>query len=1362
MSDTNQRPPPPGKAEAIFAAWAARVEAGEKIEFEFVVRRHSEYARELEQLHDDWLQFAPLLSRVVPGLVASESGVLVPPLASAKDDDAPPSSDELFARLGLHGAGESRYRFRAVIGRGGGGVVLRVWDSKLNRALAMKVVLGREEERLAGDTPRVDGRTLSRFVDEARIAAQLNHPGIVPVHELGADEAGRAFFTMKLVKGEDLARIYERIFSGEGDWNPTRALTYLLRVCEAMAYAHDKGVVHRDLKPANVMVGPYGEVHVMDWGLARVLGEKDARDLRIRLQSPAPISAVDSFRAGERKASPESPLVTMDGSVIGTPAYMSPEQARGELEDVGPRSDVYAVGAMLYHLLTGEPPFSPRGATMPPHVVLLNVMHGPPKPVEELSPRAAPELVAICEKAMQRQSTSRYGSMLELAADLRAFLEGRVVEAYETGTWAETKKWVQRNKGLAASLLVTGLAVVGAIVSLARTASQQARAAEFERGARLEAQRLAARERAAADLAQQNERRAQRAEVDALAAEARADENARFAEESAYFATVLGAQAALNANETTNVRRLLDSAPERLRNWEWRYLDAILDESVLTLVGTVANWSPDGTRIVTGTRDGAAFVWDAQSGKQLARMDGHTAPVNSASFSPDGARVVTASSDHTARVWDTVSGLEVARLENHTTAVYSANFSADGTRVVTASGDHTARVWDSESGAERNTLDGHLGLVLAATFSPDGTRILTASADGVALVWDAITGRQTAKLEEESRSIFSAEFSRDGACIVTSSHDGLIQVWDATLGQEKFKLEGSPALTPSAKLGPDGKRVLALSGNWVPALWDIRSGEVLAKLVGHTSWVHSMSFNAEGTRIVTSSSDNTARVWDAQTGEELATLAGPIGTLSFASFSPDSARILTAPNEYDARVWDALPAPASTDVGDVDAGGTRSSFCRPDGARVVVTASALTARVRDAQSGEELAAFTGHTGGITAAEFSADGSRVVTASYDSTARVWDVSSGREIARLDGHGGPVWSAVFNPEGTRVVTASDDLTARVWDSRSGRELSRLEGHTSNVVAASFSPDGTRIVTAGVDEYVRVWDAQTGREVATLTEHGALLTSAWFTSDGTRIIAELGGEFGRVYDSVPNRVRHAERHTTEAGRPDGKRVLEDAIAQSENFVTVGARLREDASLDSIVRLAALRLLSERCNEARDNSRELERARAERTWIAHMLGHQPWRSETEAEAALNDETNLPTGADALGKITWRLVDPDEAPGDAMRALVLARRAVAAAEAEGVQVCGSRMTLARALFRRGRFDEALAEHRTALSHVVGYRKEACQKSLTRLEADIAEWRDENGQLRVATWTAKLVELDRQIAELEADPDVRMWLAYKR
>ncbi|TAH39517.1 MAG: hypothetical protein EYC70_01660 [Planctomycetota bacterium] len=367
---------------------------------------------------------------------------------------------ELVARLSRHQFGGGRYLLKEEIARGGMGAILKVWDQDLRRHLAMKVILGKGAPAVGPEPAPLDEASVARFLEEAQITGQLDHPGVVPVHELGLDSAGRLYFTMRLVRGRDLKQVLQLLHGGLEGWTLTRALGVLLKVCEAMAYAHAKGVIHRDLKPSNIMVGRFGEVYVMDWGLARVLGRPDPRDLRLKDESAARVSAVITDRTEERAETPSSPVVTLDGAVIGTPSYMPPEQAMGRIEELGPRSDVYSVGAMLYHLLAGQMPYLPSGARTPPYAVLNMLLHGPPRPVQELRPGAPDELVAICDKAMARDPARRYANTLEMARDIEAFLDRRPVSARPHTLWYALRLAVQRNRTLAATVAAAAVLVL--------------------------------------------------------------------------------------------------------------------------------------------------------------------------------------------------------------------------------------------------------------------------------------------------------------------------------------------------------------------------------------------------------------------------------------------------------------------------------------------------------------------------------------------------------------------------------------------------------------------------------------------------------------------------------------------------------------------------------------------------------------------------------------------------------------------------------------------------------------------------------------------------------------------------------------
>ncbi len=370
-------------------------------------------------------------------------------------------------RLLTHSPRHTRYTLRKEIARGGMGAIMQVWDPDLRRNLAMKVMLARRR-RHEPDDAAPDPTTLYRFLEEAQVTGQLEHPAIVPVHELGIDEDGRVYFTMPLVRGSDFRRVIRSVHGQTsadalGDWDLTRAVGILLKVCHAVAFAHSKGVIHRDLKPTNVMVGRFGEVYVMDWGLARVLDREDPFDLRLRPEDLELASQVLTERSLARGETLDSPLETMDGTVVGTPAYMSPEQAQGRQAELGPRSDVYALGAMLYQLLSGQMPYVKAGVAMSPHEVLACLLAGPPPSVRALAPDAPGDLAAICEQAMAVEPEDRYESALELARDLEAWLGHRPVAAQPSSPGYLFRLFVERNRMAAAITAAAALLIVAVV-----------------------------------------------------------------------------------------------------------------------------------------------------------------------------------------------------------------------------------------------------------------------------------------------------------------------------------------------------------------------------------------------------------------------------------------------------------------------------------------------------------------------------------------------------------------------------------------------------------------------------------------------------------------------------------------------------------------------------------------------------------------------------------------------------------------------------------------------------------------------------------------------------------------------------------
>jgi serine/threonine protein kinase/formylglycine-generating enzyme required for sulfatase activity len=481
MAQPTEREDRYARAErALEEFYAERAGGPGALTFEDFAQRHPDLSAELRELYAACADVDGALLRGQQTFTAHQAAI-----------------QRMLAELRSQPGFEHRYSIEGELGKGGMGVVYRVVDRKLERPLAMKLILGQANSS-DGSTSSLAPRHLQRFLNEAKITGQLDHPGIVPVHEVGVDAQGRAFFTMKLVQGRTLGEVFRRQEEGDPEWTKQRILALLQRACQALAYAHERGVIHRDLKPANVMVGDFGEVYVMDWGLARRLVPEDSRgggkDSRITGSSE------DASTSSDPDPLEAELTLTRQGAVLGTPAYMPPEQAAGMIDAVGPHSDVYALGAMLYQLIAGHAPYCGPGEDTSGFTVLRRIVAGPPKRLA--SQNTAPELIAICERAMEREAKERYPDVRGLAADLGAFLEGRVVKAYESGAWAEARTWIARNRGLAATgALAIGAIVVGAVAFAfkAQEALDNARVAVENQERAVVGEKLAQEQKARAD-----------------------------------------------------------------------------------------------------------------------------------------------------------------------------------------------------------------------------------------------------------------------------------------------------------------------------------------------------------------------------------------------------------------------------------------------------------------------------------------------------------------------------------------------------------------------------------------------------------------------------------------------------------------------------------------------------------------------------------------------------------------------------------------------------------------------------------------------------------------------------------------------
>jgi WD40 repeat protein len=579
---------------------------------------------------------------------------------------------------------------------------------------------------------------------------------------------------------------------------------------------------------------------------------------------------------------------------------------------------------------------------------------------------------------------------------------------------------------------------------------------------------------------------------------------------------------------------------------------------------TNAEFSPDGLWVVASagspsdSTDNTAIVWDTQAwkpvvlgqtgeayksateGGMVGSIRGHLGEVRSASFSSNGDRVVTASEDGTARIWDPASGKELTVFRGHTKAVLGATFSPDRKRVVTASADGTARIWNADKESPTTKFDmfvGHNSGVLDIAFSADGRRLATASEDCTGRLWDAKTGEVFAKLDHGD-TVRRIAFSKDGRFVVTASEDTTARIWDATSREWdadykvwKGKLlatlgtmppyddltcsvhgddETKPGHTDavwSAAFSPDGRRVITASDDGTARLWDVGRGEQIAVLAGHDDAVISASFSPDGKRIVSASRDTTARVWDAETGGQLLVLSGHDRELNDAAFSSSGLWIATAAGgsedprdnrDNTARVWNAETGEERLVLKGHDAPVSHVSFS-PDNRYLLSASVDGTARIWNAISGAPVAVLRGHSLALTAARFSFDASAAVTSSKDGTARIWNtrnMDNPELTAILSGHDGAVWNADFSPDGQTVITSGQDGSIHLWDATSGHLLVSQVDHSQKVV--TYSGDGQKLLTAATNGNVRVWDAAAGREAIHFATSDSLRTAAFVGGD------------------------------------------------------------------------------------------------------------------------------------------------------------------------------------------------------------------------------------------------------------------------
>ncbi|MFQ5463839.1 MAG: protein kinase, partial [Phycisphaerae bacterium] len=1017
-----------------------------------------------------------------------------------------------------------QYKIERVIGSGGMGTVYEATQAHPKRSVAVKVLHAWSAK----------GSILRRFEFESEILAHLTHRSIAQVFDASTHRdvtTGRRlpYFAMEFVPDAKSITAYAH----DAGLDTADRLRLFCDVCDAVRFAHQKGVVHRDIKPANILVGADGQVKMIDFGVAR---------------------ATDSDVA----------ITTMQtdvGQIVGTIQYMSPEQCAGNTTDIDFRTDVYSLGVVLYELLTGQLPYDATSSIIEAARVIRETS---PKRLTRIKPKLRGDIETIVLKCLEKDPEQRYQSAAELAADVQRYLNDEPIQAAPHSLLYQFSKFARRNKALVAAGAAMLLTLVGAVVVSSAYAIKANHSARAERAQKQEAQQQRRRAENRTRDAQLQRRIAQRQA-------ARAQEQEQLADFQSYAATLRAAQAAIEANDVGTARAFLESVDDDKRAWEWRHLYGRLDQSIETLSEAQAR---QATFAIDPPRHRLAIAWPRSGGsavslydlthEPLKRIQSHEreSRVADVAFSADGSLLAERGglTDQAGRVFEirvrqvmprqtspwsarwgsrramgplafrpgshwlaaqvdnaielrdiasmVAQGYEgdgskrpgapprcLARLEGHERPPVCLTFSRDGALLASGSDDKTIRLWDMDCAAgggkdcEAAVLIGHSDHVGGIAFSPSGNCLASASVDETIRLWDvpasirqadedrrkgtpgASGGTRIGVLTGHTQSVLSVAYDATGTRLVSGGHDQLVRIWDVN---EKALVCGYGA-----------------QRNWL-----VQKRELLESLRGHTAPINRVAFLPDG-RVVSSSDDGSCKLWAPGT-EDVPALPEHDTSLADVVFSPDGRFVISAGYRGDSSfiVWDVARGKPVARHYFTDLVGPQGLACfRSSGKTLLAVATGCVYRPKEGGQVElwDIADLSGPFRILavndwiqlyTSIAVSDDGTRLAAGTVGGTAFVWDISdlnSPRIIQTLEGHTDPINSVLFLDEPGRWLASAGgalwadrcaDHTIRLWDIETAREVDRREDHATTVMALSLSPDRRTVASASLDKTVRLW--------------------------------------------------------------------------------------------------------------------------------------------------------------------------------------------------------------------------------------------------------------------------------------------------